>query len=95
MYNVFDVDYGYFTFMLPWQVLQELDYIKKQLNNLGFRAREAVRWILGTISNKHPRLKGQPIMNKSDGNNDDAILKCAYDIKEKTNQVVSRFIFAI
>lgn len=80
--------------MLPWQVFQELDYIKKHNEQLGFRARKATRWMLDKLLLNHPRLKGQPMTIKQGGCNDDAILKCALLIKERVKHVVS-FLFAI
>lgn len=91
--NIFDADYGFLTFVLPWQVFQELDHIKKQNDQLGFRAREATRWMLDKFASKHPRLKGQPMTNKGGGSNDDAILKCAIYLQSRVNHIVSYFIF--
>lgn len=81
--------------MLPWQVCQELDCIKKQDNQLGFRAREATRWMLNIISKKHPRLKGQPMTIKKGESNDDAILMCAISLKDRVQHVVRSFIFSL
>lgn len=75
--------------MLPWQVLQELDCIKKDESGLGYQAREATRWLLDMLSKNHPRLKGQPMTQKTSINPDDSILKCAIIVKEKVNIVVS------
>uniref|UniRef100_A0A2S2QKY5 Transcriptional protein swt1 n=1 Tax=Sipha flava TaxID=143950 RepID=A0A2S2QKY5_9HEMI len=79
---------GYLTIVLPWRVLQELDCIKKNENALGYRAREATRWLLEMLSNNHPRLKGQPMTtNNNSTNADDSILKCAMSVKERVNCV--------
>jgi len=86
---LFHLDYGYPTIMLPWQVLQELDCLKKKENALGYRAREATRWLLNTFSQCHPRVKGQPMLPKSSKNPDDTILECALSVKERVNFVVS------
>lgn len=81
--------------MLPWQVLQELDYFKKNDDALGYRAREAARWLLEMFSKKHPRLKGQPMVPKGQRSNDDLILECAMILKDRVNFVVSNYLFAI
>lgn len=75
--------------MLPWQVLQELDCLKKSDNALGYRSREATRWLFDILSKRHPRLKGQPMTPKISQNPDDAILHCAIIVKEHVNVVVS------
>lgn len=75
--------------MLPWQVLQELDRIKKDESYIGFQAREATRWLCNMLTKNHPRLKGQPMIQKTNKNPDDSILKCAIIVKEKVNIVVS------
>ncbi|XP_060838805.1 transcriptional protein SWT1-like isoform X2 [Rhopalosiphum padi] len=80
-------DYGYPTIVLPWQVLKELDCIKNGDNALGYRAREATRWLLEMLSKHHPRLKGQPMTKKFSMSSDDDILKCAITVKEKVNIV--------
>ncbi|KAL4132326.1 hypothetical protein QTP88_009497 [Uroleucon formosanum] len=82
-------DYGYPTVVLPWQVLKELDCIKNCENALGYRAREATRWLLDMLSKHHPRLKGQPMTKKLSLSSDDDILKCAITVKERVNIVVS------
>jgi predicted ribonuclease YlaK len=82
--------------VLPWRVLQELDCIKKNENALGYRAREATRWLLEMLSNNHPRLKGQPMTtNNNSTNADDSILKCAMSVKERVNCVVSSLFLMI
>ncbi|XP_060868755.1 LOW QUALITY PROTEIN: transcriptional protein SWT1-like [Metopolophium dirhodum] len=80
-------DYGYPTIVLPWQVLKELDCIKNGENLLGYRAREATRWLLDMLSKRHPRLKGQPMTKKSSLSSDDDILRCAITVKERVNIV--------
>uniref|UniRef100_A0A2H8TQ75 Transcriptional protein swt1 n=1 Tax=Melanaphis sacchari TaxID=742174 RepID=A0A2H8TQ75_9HEMI len=80
-------DYGYPTIVLPWQVLKELDRIKNGDNALGYRAREASRWLLEMFSKRHPRLKGQPMTKKFSMSSDDDILKCAITVKERVNIV--------
>lgn len=83
--------------MLPWRVLQELDCIKKSENALGYRAREATRWLLEMLSKNHPRLKGQPMTTNYNYNTnaDDSILKCAMSVKERVNYVVSNLLLMI
>lgn len=85
---MFCLDYGYLTIVLPYQVLCELDVMKNHKYVLAYQAREATRWLLEKIKNNHPRLKGQP-MTFSIERSDDAILKCAIDIKDRVNSVVS------
>lgn len=75
--------------MIPWQVLQELDCLKKNENALGYQAREVTRWLLHKLSIGHPRLKGEPMVEKNGLNPDDAILKCAISLKDKVNHIVS------
>lgn len=75
--------------MLPWQVLQELDYIKNKENALGYRSREAARWLYDTFHQCHPRVKAQPMVPKSNKNPDDSILECALSIKDRVNCIVS------
>lgn len=87
--HIFYLDYGYPTVVLPWQVLKELDCIKNCENVLGYRAREATRWLLDMLSKRHPRLKGQPMTKKLSPSSDDDILKCAITVKERVNIVVS------
>jgi len=86
---LFHLDYGYPTIVVPWQVLQELDYLKIKENELGYQARKATQWLLDVISQSHPRVKGQPMVPKSNKNPDDVVLECALSIKEKVNIVVS------
>lgn len=74
--------------MLPFQVLCELDILKKFESSLAYQAREATRWLLEMIKNNHPRLKGQPMSFHTE-TSDDSILKCAIDIKDRVNSVVS------
>lgn len=89
------LDYGFLTIVLPWQVLQELDCMKKNDTILGYRAREATRWLLEILSKNHPRLKGQPMTKKIKTDPDDAILNCAIIVKERVNTVVSELLFVI
>jgi len=70
-------------------VLQELDYLKKNETSLGYQAREVTRWLLQNLSNSHPRLKGQPMTEKYGMCADDAILKCAMNLKDRVNHIVS------
>ncbi|CAH1708742.1 unnamed protein product [Aphis gossypii] len=85
--NTYLTDFGYPTIVLPWQVLKELDCIKNSDNALGYRAREATRWLLEMLSKRHPRLKGQPMTKKNSTSSDDDILKCAITVKERVNIV--------
>jgi len=82
-------EYGCPTIVLPWQVLQELDCLKKNENELGYRARDASRWLLDMLSKNHPRFKGKPMTATNSTNPDDAILQCAMVIKDRVNIVVS------
>lgn len=81
------------TIVVPWQVVQELDCMKKGETALNYRAREAIRWLLKGFSDTHPRLKGQPMTKKDGMSADDAILKCAIYVKERVQHVVSIFLF--
>ncbi|XP_050423312.1 uncharacterized protein LOC126835047 isoform X2 [Adelges cooleyi] len=81
-------EFGYMTIVLPWQVLHELDQMKKSEDALGYRAREATRWLLEMLSKNHPQLKGQPMTQKDNMTPDDAILKCALIIKGRVNTVM-------
>lgn len=92
---LFYSDYGFQTIVLPWQVVQELDSIKKGDNELAYRAREATRWLFEMLSKNHPRIKGQPMTTKSHMNPDDAILKCALIVKERVKSVVCYNTFSI
>lgn len=83
------LDYGYPTIFLPWQVLQEIDHLKKKENELGYQARKVTRWLLDMFWQKHPRVKSQTMVSKSTNNPDDRILECAINIKESVNLVVS------
>lgn len=89
------LDYGFLTIVLPWQVLQELDCLKNSDNFIGYRAREATRWLLNTLSTNHPRLKGQPMTKTNLRGPDDAILNCAIIVKERVNVVVSKLLLFI
>lgn len=90
---MFYSEYGYITLVIPWQVLQELDHIKRNETILGFRAREATRWLLEMLSKKHPQLKGQPMTRKDVGvYADDSILNCAITLKSRVNSLVSFLI---
>ncbi|XP_050542245.1 transcriptional protein SWT1-like isoform X1 [Daktulosphaira vitifoliae] len=85
--DYYSIEFGYITIVLPWQVLHELDRLKTNDNALGYRAREATRWLLEMLSKNHPQLKGQPMTNKKDVTADDAILKCALIIRDRVNVV--------
>lgn len=61
-------------------------------NELGYQARMATQWLLNVISQSHPRVKGQPMVPKSNKNPDDVVLECALSIKEKVKNVVSKYI---
>lgn len=75
-------------------MLQELDFIKNNDNALGFRAREATRWLLDMLNKNHPRLKGQPMIRKDNGvYADDSILDCALTLKNRVNSIVSILVF--
>lgn len=95
IYFFFFLGYGFWTIVLPWQVLQELDYLKNNDNFIGYRARQAARWLLNKLSGNHPRLKGQPMTKTNLMGPDDAILNCAIIVKERVTVVVSKFLLVI
>lgn len=73
--------------IIPWMVLQELDY-KIHSNKTGFRG--AAKFIHSLLSNNHPRVKGQKATDAIIGNDfnelmaDDSILNCAIKCSKLT-----------
>lgn len=63
--------------------------MKKNETSIGYQAREVTRWLLEMFSNSHPRLKGEPMVEKHGLSPDDAILKCAINLKDRVNHIVS------
>ncbi|KAI7799626.1 transcriptional protein SWT1 [Triplophysa rosa] len=76
---------GFPTLLIPWVVLQELDYLKsgKLSSNVEGKARPAVHYIYSCLKNQEPRLLGQSMQQASQAvcgpgvvNNDDRVLAC-------------------
>lgn len=73
------------TLLIPWVVLQELDYLKsgKLSSKVEDKARPAVHYIYSCLKNQEPRLMGQSMQLASQAdcgpgvvNNDDRVLQC-------------------
>ncbi|XP_073672763.1 transcriptional protein SWT1 isoform X2 [Garra rufa] len=76
---------GFPTLLIPWVVLQELDYLKsgKLSSKVEGKARPAVHYIYSCLKNQEPRLVGQSMQQASQAvggfsvvNNDDRVLEC-------------------
>ncbi|XP_016146065.1 transcriptional protein SWT1 isoform X2 [Sinocyclocheilus grahami] len=76
---------GFPTLLIPWVVLQELDYLKsgKLSSKVEDKARPAVHYIYSCLKNQEPRLVGQSMQQASQAvggpgvvNNDDRVLEC-------------------
>ncbi|XP_056337392.1 transcriptional protein SWT1 isoform X2 [Danio aesculapii] len=76
---------GFPTLLIPWVVLQELDYLKsgKLSSKVEDKARPAVHYIYSCLKNQEPRLMGQSMQLASQAdcgpgvvNNDDRVLQC-------------------
>ncbi|KAK7133673.1 hypothetical protein R3I94_015514 [Phoxinus phoxinus] len=76
---------GFPTLLIPWVVLQELDYLKsgKLSSKVEDKARPAVHYIYSCLKNQEPRLMGQSMQQASQAaggpgvvNNDDRVLEC-------------------
>lgn len=76
---------GFPTLLIPWVVLQELDYLKsgKLSSKVEDKARPAVHYIYSCLKNQEPRLIGQSMQLASQAdcgpgvvNNDDRVLQC-------------------
>ncbi|XP_077076654.1 transcriptional protein SWT1 isoform X1 [Siphateles boraxobius] len=76
---------GFPTLLIPWVVLQELDYLKsgKLSSKVEDKARPAVHFIYSCLKNQEPRLMGQSMQQASQAacgpgvvNNDDRVLEC-------------------
>ncbi|KAK9956644.1 hypothetical protein ABG768_014363 [Culter alburnus] len=76
---------GFPTLLIPWVVLQELDYLKsgKLSSKVEDKARPAVHYIYSCLKNQEPRLMGQSMQQASQAvcgpgivNNDDRVLQC-------------------
>ncbi|XP_042603203.1 transcriptional protein SWT1-like isoform X2 [Cyprinus carpio] len=76
---------GFPTLLIPWVVLQELDYLKsgKLSSKVEYKARPAVHYIYSCLKNQEPRLVGQSMQQASQAvggpgvvNNDDRVLEC-------------------
>ncbi|XP_050994848.1 transcriptional protein SWT1 isoform X2 [Labeo rohita] len=77
---------GFPTLLIPWVVLQELDYLKsgKLSSKVEDKARPAVHYIYTCLKNQEPRLVGQSMQQASQAvggpsvvnNNDDRVLEC-------------------
>nr|XP_015826441.2 transcriptional protein SWT1 [Nothobranchius furzeri] len=77
---------GFPVVLIPWVVLQELDYLKKgrdKLNNVAHLVNPAISFIYNALKRRDPRLWGQSMQQaamSSDGlkseNNDDRVLQC-------------------
>ncbi|CAM4689827.1 unnamed protein product [Leuciscus chuanchicus] len=76
---------GFPTLLIPWVVLQELDYLKsgKLSSKVEYKAKPAVHYIYSCLKNQEPRLIGQSMQQASQAacgpgvvNNDDRVLEC-------------------
>uniref|UniRef100_A0A8C1V3L0 Transcriptional protein SWT1 n=1 Tax=Cyprinus carpio TaxID=7962 RepID=A0A8C1V3L0_CYPCA len=76
---------GFPTLLIPWVVLQELDYLKsgKLSSKVEDKARPAVHYIYSCLKSQEPRLVGQSMQQASQAvggpgvvNNDDRVLEC-------------------
>ncbi|XP_030626729.1 transcriptional protein SWT1 [Chanos chanos] len=76
---------GFPTLLIPWVVLQELDFLKdgKLSSRVEHKARPAVHYIYSCLKGQEPRLWGQsmqqasqPICGLGVQNNDDRVLQC-------------------
>nr|XP_033815697.1 transcriptional protein SWT1 [Geotrypetes seraphini]XP_033815698.1 transcriptional protein SWT1 [Geotrypetes seraphini] len=76
---------GTFVLIIPWVVLQELDYMKngKLLEHMKNKAIPAVRFIYNSLKKQDPHLWGQSMQlasekmyGLSNENNDDRVLQC-------------------
>ncbi|XP_052391471.1 transcriptional protein SWT1 isoform X1 [Carassius gibelio] len=76
---------GFPTLLIPWVVLQELDYLKsgKLSSKVEDKARPAVHYIYSCLKCQEPRLVGQSMQQASQAvggpgvvNNDDRVLQC-------------------
>ncbi|KAF4099658.1 transcriptional protein SWT1 isoform X2 [Onychostoma macrolepis] len=76
---------GFPTLLIPWVVMQELDYLKsgKLSSKVEYKARPAVHYIYSCLKNQEPRLVGQSMQQASQAvggpgvvNNDDRVLGC-------------------
>ncbi len=58
---------GFPTLLIPWVVLQELDYLKsgKLSSKVEYKARPAVHYIYSCLKNQEPRLVGQSMQQAS------------------------------
>lgn len=80
--------------IVPWMVLQELDYFKTDNDALRRNSSSAIRFINQELSAKNPKLKGQSAVEACDSKfkcsgPDDRILDCGLQYKNDTNIVVS------
>ncbi|XP_065124297.1 transcriptional protein SWT1 isoform X2 [Paramisgurnus dabryanus] len=82
---------GFPTLLIPWVVLQELDYLKsgKLSSKVEDKARPAVHYIYSCLKNQEPRLLGQSMQQASQAvcglgvvNNDDRVLQCCLQYQD-------------
>nr|XP_055042100.1 transcriptional protein SWT1 isoform X1 [Misgurnus anguillicaudatus]XP_055042101.1 transcriptional protein SWT1 isoform X1 [Misgurnus anguillicaudatus] len=83
---------GFPTLLIPWVVLQELDYLKsgKLSSKVEHKARPAVHYIYSCLKNQEPRLLGQSMQQASQAvcgglgvvNNDDRVLQCCLQYQD-------------
>lgn len=88
-------DFGRVTIVVPWMVIQELDYMKESnnRNSLSKGARRAVNFINDQLTRKHPQFKGQTVLEASNQdlsskNADDGILFCCLQLVDQGKCVV-------
>ncbi|KAB0796273.1 hypothetical protein PPYR_10334 [Photinus pyralis] len=83
------------SIMIPWTVIQELDYLKDSIgeNDLGRKAKMAIRFINEKLSAQDKQVKGQSVLdaaeqNFASKNADDSILFCCLQIKERKHNAI-------
>ena len=85
-------------FLIPWVVLQELDYIKSSNPSLNKSAREAINFLHREFKDSSKNILGQTMdadlsfvqrqANRTSFNNDDRILYCCLEEKKKWEGVI-------
>ncbi|ESO92752.1 hypothetical protein LOTGIDRAFT_120307, partial [Lottia gigantea] len=83
-------DFGLPFIVIPWVVMQELDFIKDGKSKhtvVSFQAMKAVKFLYSCLQNKHPRVLGQTASDVSNNLtiecNDDRVLQCCFSYTHK------------